>query len=320
MSLRALFVALVLTALFSPNVSAQNQDTMLCTVIIGSDTAGNPFWSLPTWLPFDQCAGQVGEQSLRNLDATAYGKWGETWILVNGRREIYHSPDRQTWTFRGRFQPTDGDGDGIADNEDACPALPESYNGIFDKDGCPDTLLNLTSAAIEDIDVFWKSAFEERGLTYAGPGAEAYEVPMTVEGCGELGLNNAFYCRARHTVYFDVGLMLREVTEFGDFAPVVILAHEWGHAIQGLLNTQTFSIANELQADCLAGAYAHSLVHAPRTLTLDPGDLDEGAQSLFFKGDPEEVPWFHPQAHGPPQQRAEAYALGLVNGVDGCFQ
>lgn len=34
----------------------------------------------------------------------------------------------------------DTDGDGIADNNDACPTQKETFNGYQDSDGCPDTV------------------------------------------------------------------------------------------------------------------------------------------------------------------------------------
>lgn len=35
--------------------------------------------------------------------------------------------------------PQDSDGDGIADSLDHCPTIPETFNGFFDDDGCPDS-------------------------------------------------------------------------------------------------------------------------------------------------------------------------------------
>src|SRR5262249_32656314 len=35
-------------------------------------------------------------------------------------------------------EPIDSDGDGIPDNLDRCPKLPEDMDGIQDEDGCPD--------------------------------------------------------------------------------------------------------------------------------------------------------------------------------------
>jgi hypothetical protein len=34
--------------------------------------------------------------------------------------------------------PADGDGDGVDDAQDKCPAAPETKNGVDDADGCPD--------------------------------------------------------------------------------------------------------------------------------------------------------------------------------------
>jgi hypothetical protein len=38
------------------------------------------------------------------------------------------------------YQPADSDtdGDGISDGDDACPPLPEDFDGFQDDDGCPD--------------------------------------------------------------------------------------------------------------------------------------------------------------------------------------
>lgn len=40
----------------------------------------------------------------------------------------------------GAAQPADQDHDGIPDEDDACPAIPENKNGIQDKDGCPELI------------------------------------------------------------------------------------------------------------------------------------------------------------------------------------
>ena len=39
-----------------------------------------------------------------------------------------------------RQSPTDWDGDGVADAQDACPTRPETTNGFQDGDGCPDVV------------------------------------------------------------------------------------------------------------------------------------------------------------------------------------
>jgi predicted metalloprotease len=62
---------------------------------------------------------------------------------------------------------------------------------------------------------------------------------------------------------------------------VTILAHEWGHLVQGnlgLLKGQYYTVQTELQADCFAGAWA---AHAGEEGLLEEGDLEEGANALF---------------------------------------
>ena len=41
-------------------------------------------------------------------------------------------------TMAEECRPRDKDGDGILDNVDECPKVPESFNGYLDEDGCPE--------------------------------------------------------------------------------------------------------------------------------------------------------------------------------------
>jgi predicted metalloprotease len=50
--------------------------------------------------------------------------------------------------------------------------------------------------------------------------------------------------------------MWRLYTEAGPLAPVLGLAHEWGHHLQTVLEVKTASTPDrEQQADCVAGAW-----------------------------------------------------------------
>ena len=102
----------------------------------------------------------------------------------------------------------------------------------------------------------------------------------------------------------------------GDLAPVYILAHEWGHLVQGNLNLfagrDTFF--TEQEADCLAGVYVQNLEE--RGL-LEEGDFDEGLRQAWAVGD--NLPDTHPGAHGSPQERATAFMLGFEEGANACF-
>src|SRR5581483_8779238 len=65
----------------------------------------------------------------------------------------------------------------------------------------------------------------------------------------------------------------------GDMAFIIILAHEYGHAVQSQLRLSFSSTKErELQADKLAGAFARAARDAG---LLDQGDMDEATYTLF---------------------------------------
>lgn len=51
----------------------------------------------------------------------------------------------------------DRDGDGIPNAVDVCPDQPETFNGVFDSDGCPDTPRQFYEAVRADVEVFWNT-------------------------------------------------------------------------------------------------------------------------------------------------------------------
>jgi hypothetical protein len=88
---------------------------------------------------------------------------------------------------------------------------------------------------------------------------------------------NAFYCGFEDTVQWDAeGLMAPLYEQFGDFTVALVLAHEWGHAIQerfGFDDSTNPTIVSELQADCLAGAWTGYVASGESDiLVLEPGD------------------------------------------------
>jgi predicted metalloprotease len=227
-----------------------------------------------------------------------------------------------TFRFQARYyaggDQGDADGDGIANVQDSCPAELENINAVFDLDGCPDTTQTLIDFAAEDINAFWQQTFDDSEVEYEPPTEfVGYTEPIET-ACGDADLNNAFYCGASHGIYYDLNFLDSQLHTFGDLAPVIIIAHEWGHLVQanlGLLGGRYLSVETELQADCFAGAWAQ---HANEAGMLEEGDLDEAGAALFNAGD-EDMPWFDPDAHGPPEQRVRAFADGFQNGVSRCL-
>jgi predicted metalloprotease len=213
----------------------------------------------------------------------------------------------------------DADGDGVSDSADRCPGEKENLNKIFDIDGCPDTMDDLIGEAGRHINSFWQEVFQAAGVEYIPPREIVPYTRPIQTACGRAALNNAFYCSRSHGIYLDYNFLAEQLYTDGDFAPVTILAHEWGHLVQanlGILQSNAFySIEIELQADCLAGVWAY---RAGEDQMLEEGDLDEAAVSLFKAGDDIDTPWFDPRAHGRPEQRIEAFSAGFDGGVEAC--
>jgi uncharacterized protein len=173
--------------------------------------------------------------------------------------------------------------------------------------------------AVSAVDGFWRRHFPE--LFHA-----PYRSP-TVLG-GYRGTNgpscagqppvafNAFYCAPRDFLAWDENLMTVGYQRVGDGWVYLIVAHEWGHAIQARLNRYLVSVATELQADCLAGA---SLAGAQRDgqIRLRPGDDRELGATLTALADA--YPWTRQRDHGDAQQRVTAFNLGAGQGVPACL-
>ena len=214
----------------------------------------------------------------------------------------------------------DRDRDGVPDRLDKCPNAKEDLRWTTVADGCPDTIVDLVELGRGDIAKFWETTFANEKLPYDGPKTfQAYDTPIST-GCGKAQLQNAFYCAADHSIYYDVSFLNNELKTNGDFGPVFILAHEWGHLIQdlvGLLDHRTrYTIDIELQADCFAGLYTHD---ASERGLLEQKDVETAIVSLFRVGDSFDTPWFEQGAHGTPGQRIDAFLKGSQLGVDACF-
>lgn len=134
---------------------------------------------------------------------------------------------------------------------------------------------------------------------------------------------NAFYCGLEDTVRWDVeGLMVPLFQEFGDFTAALVLAHEWGHAVQsrfGFDDVTNPTIVSELQADCLAGAWtARIAADESDLLRLEAGDLEEAMAGFLLIGDQLGSAPGGPNAHGGSFDRLNAFFEGFNEGTSRC--
>ena len=145
-------------------------------------------------------------------------------------------------------------------------------------------------AETEDV---WREAFRKIGQTYQPPRLVLFSGAVD-SACGMAGsATGPFYCPSDYKVYLDLSFFEDLQTRFGasgDFAQAYVIAHEVGHHVQTLLGISEkvrelqsrvgptemnqLSVRMELQADCLAGVWAHQ-AHKSREL-LEAGDIEEG--------------------------------------------
>jgi predicted metalloprotease len=139
-----------------------------------------------------------------------------------------------------------------------------------------------------------------------------------------------FYCPLDRNVYIDLAFydeLRRRFGAPGDFAQAYVIAHEVGHHVQNLLGLLGHGgggreqIPIELQADCLAGAWARD---ADRRGEVEAGDVDQAINAASQIGDDaiqkRTQGYVRPETftHGTSAQRTDAFRKGLQGGPEAC--
>jgi predicted metalloprotease len=185
-----------------------------------------------------------------------------------------------------------------------------------------------TLASTEDQ---WGAMFRTMGRTWQAPRMVFYTSGAS-SGCGAADSRmGPFYCPADRSIYLDTAFfdeLARRFAAPGDFAQAYVIAHEVGHHVQLLMGVEArvrsaqrgaseaqsnaVQVRMELQADCLAGAWASKEQGA-----MEPGDLEEGMRAAAAIGDdtlqgnaaaPESF------THGTSAQRQDALIRGYRGG------
>ncbi len=158
----------------------------------------------------------------------------------------------------------------------------------------------------------------------------------TQSGCGfAQSAVGPFYCPLDGTVYIDLsfyGALRDRLGAPGDFAQAYVIAHEVGHHVQNVLgvmeeverlkgqggDANELSVRTELQADCLAGVWAH---HGNRQRSfIEPGDVEEALNAASAIGDDrlqqQGQGYVVPESftHGTSAQRMRWFRAGLEHG------
>jgi predicted metalloprotease len=138
-----------------------------------------------------------------------------------------------------------------------------------------DTRTYLT-AVFNDAQALWQREFAAATRHYGPARLTIFSQAVHSTGCGAQADVGPFYCGANHGIYLDLRFFRLMAQRFGvsGFAQAYVVGHEFGHHVQNLLSLQrrkavadaqdpagknARSVRYELQADCLAGVWAHSV-------------------------------------------------------------
>ncbi|RYF90197.1 MAG: metalloprotease [Chitinophagaceae bacterium] len=153
-------------------------------------------------------------------------------------------------------------------------------------------------AETEDV---WNKVYADAGQRYQEPTLVLFRDAVS-SACGSASAaSGPFYCPGDGKLYIDLSFYQELQTKFnapGDFAMAYVVAHEVGHHIQNLNGTAAkmqrlrgqvseveankYSVMMELQADFLAGVWAH---HTKNKNLLDAGDIEEALRAANAIGD-----------------------------------
>ena len=201
-----------------------------------------------------------------------------------------------------------------------------------------DELSQFVRVVLADNEDVWGKLFPPTcGGRYAPPTLVLFTGQVR-SACGNASAAaGPFYCPLDKKVYIDLAFydeLKRRFGAPGDFAQAYVIAHEIGHHVQNQLGISNkvqsmrprlserdynkLSIRMELQADFLAGVWAH---HVARFAgTVDEDDIREAVNAAAAIGDDriqkQSQGYIVPDAftHGSSEQRVRWFLYGLKSG------
>ena len=202
---------------------------------------------------------------------------------------------------------------------------------------------DFVAAVLGNTEDTWIKVFQDGGQQYRAPRLRLFSGAIQ-GGCGYAQASmGPFYCPNDRRIYLDTSFFNDMRVRFRgcsgkacEFAEAYVIAHEVGHHIQNLLGTlpkaqsaqraagskaeaNRIQVRVELQADCLAGVWAH---HSnQRWNSIEPGDVEAALQTAAAIGDDRlqqqsrgtVVP--DSFTHGTSAQRQRWFTAGLKAGT-----
>lgn len=226
---------------------------------------------------------------------------------------------------------------GVIGGMDGTAAPTQVQRAPAQRPPAADREASFVSTVLADTEDVWAAQFKQAGRTYQDPKLRLFRgSEPTACGQGDAAMG-PFYCPGDRKVYIDLGFfdtLSQRLGAPGDFAQAYVIAHEVGHHVQNLLGysgkvdamrgrvsaaeQNALSVRLELQADCLAGVWAHDSQKSKGW--LERGDVEEALQAASQIGDdtlqrksrgtvvPESF------THGTSEQRMRWFQRGLQGG------
>jgi uncharacterized protein len=203
--------------------------------------------------------------------------------------------------------------------------------------GIDDQAKEFVATVLADTEDVWRVQLPKMGRPYRDPTLVLFS-DATRSACGfAQSATGPFYCPADEQVYLDTAFFRELEQRFqapGDFAKAYVIAHEVGHHVQhvlgwsdqvhaaqqraGKIAGNKLSVRLELQADYLAGVWAHH-AHRSRQI-LERGDVESALTAATAIGDDrlqrESTGHVVPDSftHGTSAQRVRWFRRGLETG------
>ncbi|MFR9729659.1 neutral zinc metallopeptidase [Saccharopolyspora sp. MS10] len=191
----------------------------------------------------------------------------------------------------------------------------------------------LAAAVIGDVQDYWAATFpplsghpwrDLDGGFFSVDTARGGDRPPPCSGDVANLEGNAYYCASVDAIAWDRAALLPVLREhYGDAAVAVVLAHEFGHAVQQRLGMAVGGGADaaaiEAGADCYAGAFLRTAADGRTAhLRVGPGELDRALHALIVFRDPIGTEPAAADAHGTSFARITAFQQGFQDGPADC--
>jgi hypothetical protein len=215
--------------------------------------------------------------------------------------------------------------------------MPAVSQGPAPPPPAEDRAAGFASTVLRDTEIVWGRVFQAAGGSYQEPRLVLFRgATATACGTGQSAMG-PFYCPGDATVYLDLDFfdtLAQRMGAPGDFAQAYVIAHEVGHHVQNLMGItgkvdaqrgrlsaarmNALSVRVELQADCLAGVWAHHSQQGKGW--LEHGDIEEATNAAAQIGDDtlqrQSGGAVRPDSftHGSSEQRVSWFRRGLDSG------